>query len=103
MIKQNFNNDIKETTYMPKQKKNNYMISVVAAFVVALVAASFMFQGDTTTNAIRYLSYLVFIVAVLSFTLFLVKMLFHSQAKTENDEFNLSEIPKNQEDVRKSH
>lgn len=94
---------IKETDQLTGRKKGGYLSYVIVTFIAALLIAMLVFNGDASTNGMRYVLLLFFILSVLTFTFFLVKLLFHSQAKTANDEFRLSDIPKDQEDINKTH
>jgi uncharacterized Tic20 family protein len=94
---------IPETERLTYKKKTEYLSYVILSFFVSFIAAIIVFQGSPVSTAISFIMLLFFILSVLTFTFLLVKFFFFVHGNGEKDEFKLEEIPKDQEDIQKSH
>ncbi len=88
---------------LTKEMKRAYLFFVVAGFTLGLIAVMMFFRGSAGEIAGGYILTLLFYVFLLSFIYGLVKFFFHLNARSEKDELKLEEIPKDQEDIRRTH
>ncbi len=87
---------------MGVKKKNKSIFGITAFFIVGMIFSIFFFEGSAGAIAFKYLYYLLYIVIILSVVFYIVKFLFASQASKGEPEFKLTDIPKNQENIRKN-
>lgn len=86
-----------------KETKTNYLIFIVGAFLVTLVTYVLVYKGNAFEVIGNFMLALVFYALLLSFIFLLVKLFFHFNARTKNDELKLEDLPKDQEDIRRTH
>ncbi len=88
---------------LSKKTKLSYLLFVIMAFLVGLIAAIAFFPNEAGTVASEYIFLLVSIIFLLSCIYAIQKLLFHSQAKSRNDELLLEELPYDEDDIKRSH
>jgi len=88
---------------LSKQKKRSYLIYIILVFILGVIIDMVIYPQNAGKVAVQYSIALVIFLAILSFIYFLLKMVFHSQAKSEKDELHLEELPYDKDDINNRH